>query len=80
MGSADGVMGAQSKSLAYDWKMNMVSVLREGTFFAPDLAPVENLPAGLAVQFAGAVAVGGIAALLSAPAEGSAQPPRRDRS
>ncbi|WP_458205755.1 hypothetical protein [Haladaptatus sp. NG-SE-30] len=60
--------------------LNMAGVLLEGTFFAPELAPMENLPAGLVTQLLTAVVTAGLAAWLFVPATATGRPSLRNRS
>ncbi|MFC7044426.1 hypothetical protein ACFQH6_02505 [Halobacteriaceae archaeon GCM10025711] len=59
--------------------LNGVGVLLEGAFFAPDLAPVGNLPAGVVSQVTTAVATAGLVAWLFVPRDATGRPALRDR-
>ncbi|WP_458189446.1 hypothetical protein [Haladaptatus sp. NG-WS-4] len=60
--------------------LNMAGVLLEGTFFAPDLAPMENLPGGMVTQLLAAAVTAGLAAWLFVPDEATGRPSLRNRA
>lgn len=59
--------------------LNMTGILLEGTFFAPDLAPIENLPGGLLSQLTVAVVTAGLVAWLFVPATAEGDISLRER-